>query len=251
MEKQLITSGNLTIAEASEFVVAPNTLTEKQLQLLLLLVAQTKQNDPEYHWISVGYDDLIKMYNAKNVYDKKSIESMKKMIRSLKRKEWDIFIGDKEFFGNYIDAGVFDDKERKISLKLSDATIYLFLKLDEGRLYSKYGYIKQLHTKCAIQLYRWCNLKKNFENAIPIKIEDAMKLFYDSENEITVNHFFNKHLKPAVERINEITDLHVEFEKVYDKKDKRKVSSLKFYIQQNEDSNDFDKLDSFNYGLLD
>ena len=234
MTNELMKNGNMIIAESSEFVRLPNTLNEKQLQLLLLLVAQVKPTDEHYNWISVQYDDLIEMYN-KNVYDKKSIESMKNMIFDLSKKQWCVQTDTKKYFGHYIDAGMFDDENRTINLKLSNETVYFFLQLDGGKLYTKYAYIKKLHTKCAIQLYRWCYLNSNFGNAIPIKIENAIKLFYDAENIIPTRHFIQKHLEPAISKINDLTDLHIEYEKVYSKKDKRKISSLKFTIKKYED----------------
>ena len=232
MTKDLIKHSNIKIAESREFVTLPNALNEKQLQLLLLLVAQVKEGDTEYNWIHIKYDDLIEMYN-KNVYDKKSIKSMKDMILDVVGKKWEIETDTgRKLFGHYIERGMFDDVNRTIDLKLSNETIDFFLR-ENGNLYSTYKYIKQLHTKCAIQLYRFCNLKKNLGNAIPISIEDAIKLFYDKDKTIKVNDFFRFHLEPALERINCLTDLHVEYEKVKaDKDNKRKISSLKFTIYE-------------------
>lgn len=249
MIKDVNMNGNLAVAEAVEFIMAPNTLTEKQLQLLLLLVAQVKPTDTEYNWIEIKYDDFIKMYN-KNVCGSNSILSMKKEIKELATKLWDIDINSDNHFGHYIEEGVFKDEQRLMRLRLNDATVHLFL--DKGRyLISKYGYIKQLHTKCAIQLYRFCNLRKNIEAPQNMKIEDAIKLFYDKDKEITVNHFFNKHLNPAIDRINAVTDLNVGYEKIYKSNDKRKVSSLRFYITKTEETeveiNEFGEIIDFDY----
>lgn len=233
---ELITYDSLQIYESSEFVQLPNCLNEKQLQLLLLLVSQIKPTDKNYRWVAVPYDTLIEMYN-KNTYDKKSIEAMKKMIKNLSKQEWNIIIEHKDYFGHYVEKGVFDDKERIVKLKLSNETIYFFLQFDHG-LYTRYGIIRKLHTKSALQLYRWCYLKSNFNNAISIKTEEAIKLFYDNEKVIKTNDFIRKHLDPAVQKINELTDINVKYEKIYSKKDKRKISSLKFYISKNNNHDD-------------
>lgn len=253
MTKDLIKHSNLTVVESIDFVRLPNALNEKQLQLLLLLVAQIKKGDTEYNWIHVKYDDLIEMYN-KNVYDKKSIKSMKDMILDIVGKKWVIETDvGKTRFGHYIERGEFDDTNRTINLKLSDETIDFFLR-ENGNLYSTYKYIKQLHTKCAIQLYRWANASKDFKNKndVRIGIDKAIKLFYDKEKTIKVNDFFRFHLEPALERINCLTDLHVEYEKVKaDKDNKRKITSLSFSIHErdkyekdifNEDYDFFDDL---------
>lgn len=228
MIKELITNGNMTINESPDFVLLPNNLNEKELHLLLLLVAQVKEDDKEFNWIEMEYDTLINRYNQSNKYSLDSVESMKNAIHKLAQKLWKDEVGS---FRHYLEKGDFDDTNRIVRLKLSDEVICFFLQLGKYKLTSKYGYIKSLRTKCAMQLYRWCNLKKNLGNAIPIKIEDAIRLFYDNEKEITANHFFNKHLNPAIQKINELTDLHVEYEKIKaDKKDKRKITSLRFTI---------------------
>ena len=226
MTKELITNGNIIIAENPEFVLMPNSLDEKQLHLLLLLVAQVHPDDKEFNWVSVDYDTLIKRYNHSNKYGMDSIVSMKNSIYKLAQKLWK---NDKGDFCHYIDKGKFDDENRIAKLKLSDEVIYFFL-IYERALFSKYGYIKDLRTKCAMQLYRFCNLKKNFNNTISIKTDEAIKLFYNDEKTIKTNDFIRKHLEPAIERINTFTDLHVEYEKIYNKNDKRKISSLKFTI---------------------
>ncbi|MBP3620957.1 MAG: replication initiation protein [Lachnospiraceae bacterium] len=226
MTRELITHSNLVIAENTEFVLMPNSLNEKELHMLLLLVAQVKPTDKNYNWVSMSYDTLIERYNNSNKYSITSIDSMKKAIDKLADKKWKNENGD---FFHYVIAGKYDDVNRIAKLKLSDETIFLFLIYEKG-VFSKYAYIKQLRTKCAIQLYRFCNLKKNFNNAIFIKIQDAIKLFYDAEKTIKTNDFIRFHLEPAIAKINDLTDLHIEYEKVYSKKDRRKISSLKFTI---------------------
>ena len=243
MTRELITHGNLIIAENMEFVCMPNNLNEKELHLLLLLVAQVKPTDKEYNWVSIPYDTLIKRYNNSNKYSITSIESMKKAIHKLAEKLWKNERGD---FCHYLDEGEFDDDNRIAKLKLSDKTIFFFLVYENG-VFSKYHYIKNLRTKCAMQLYRWCNLKKNFGNAIPIKIEDAIRLFYDSEKTIKTNDFFRFHLEPAIEKINELTDLHVEYEKVYSKNNKRKITSLRFTICETCAHDDYFDMIDFDY----
>lgn len=231
MTRELITHGNLIIAESREFVCMPNNLNEKELHLLLLLVAQIKPNDKELGWVSMSYDTLIERYNRSNKYGVDSIKSMKNAIYKLAEKLWENEKGD---FCHYLDKGKFDDDNRIVKLKLSDETIFFFVEYENG-VFSKYAYIKQLRTKCAIQLYRWANANSNFNNAIPIKIDDAIKKFYDSEKTIKTNDFIRKHLEPAISKINDLTDLHIEYEKIYSKKDRRKISSLKFTIKKYED----------------
>ena len=67
----------------------------------------------------------------------------------------------------------------------------------------------------------------------PIKIDDAKELFYGDRN-ISNKHFIQKHLEPAINKITKLTDLVITYEKVADKNDKRKISSLKFTIKKND-----------------
>ena len=66
------------------------------------------------------------MYN-KNVCGSNSILSMKKEIKELATKLWDIKINSDNNLGQYIEEGVFEDEQRLMRLRLNDATVNLFL----------------------------------------------------------------------------------------------------------------------------
>ena len=262
MSKDVITNGNMIIAESKKFIDYPNSLNDKQLQLILLLVAQIKQDDKKYEWINIPCKTLIRLYNNSNDRSKDSEKSVVDNVFDLVKKTYYIEDNSDIYAGHYIDKIKYNKKNKIMSVKLSDETRYFFLEFNDG-VYMHYGQIKKLHTKSAIQLYMWAVSKSGFKNSIPIKIDDIKELLYGNK-EIKTKDFIRWHLEPAIKKINELTDISIQCEKIPDKNNKRKISSLKFTITKNssildenenfisiysddKEENEFDPFDDPNY----
>lgn len=231
MAEELITDERLIVAESRKFIDFPNKLNDKQLQLLLLLVAQVKKEDKDYKWIDIPIDEIIKIYNNSNIYSKDSEKSAIKNVYDLLKKTYYYEDGIDIYAGHYIDAMEYNKKKKIMTLSLSEKTRYFFLEFNDG-VFMKYGIIRQLHTKCAIQLYMWAVSKSGFDNSISIKIDNAKELFY-GDKEIKTKEFIRSHLEPAIKTINKLTDLKITYQKIPDKRDKRKISSISFIITKN------------------
>ena len=86
MTKELITHSNLVIAENTEFVLMPNSLNEKELNMLLLLVAQVKPTDKEFNWVSIPYDTFIERYNNSTIIELERVKNERDMYRTMYKR---------------------------------------------------------------------------------------------------------------------------------------------------------------------
>lgn len=228
---------NGTIAESIEMVrmLFCDNFTKRHLDMLLAIISMADKNNKDLAF-EVPVQEFAKIYNPSNPWGSQTKSKIHKIVEDMMDLKFGIHNKNlhKTFWYHWVKSvGEPDDINETITIVLSDDVKKFFIQLHDKYFIYTLKNILALRTLTEACIYHWAYAKKGFNNDIPISIDDA-KLYFCGRTDISNAEFIRTHLKPALKRINEKTDLHIEYEKVCaDKTDRRIITSLKFKIECN------------------
>ena len=247
MEKEIKKISNISdtksIVEDLSFIKATAGLNFKQLLFILKLASDVEKKDNEFNVYSYSVSEIAKLYTINN-RDNKSKKSVMDMIDELFEMTTIIKTETGYIKIHRIEAVEYNKYNEVISFHLGNKLKPFLIKLSKNMVITNYDIIKKLSTKSAIQLYRYLKRFTGFTDANgnikakELNIDSLKEIIYGKE--IANYRFIEDYIKPAIENINQNTDLYIEYETIKSKQDKRKIDKLKFMIKfQNGYNNEY------------
>ena len=204
-----------------------NALTLNQQKLILYLASLIDETTEVIKTIDLSIADYFKILGVS--YSSASKELLEKSLLSLGAKCFFLpdQAGDYKVLCRWLDVVEIDYNKNILHLRLSDTLEPYFLNLTkQARTIFQLGYVLQFRKSHSIELYLYACRFKNLNFPIMIKIDEALKRFGNGKykrHSLLMNHVIN----PAVNEINEKSDLLISVESIFDGK---KVSHICFYI---------------------
>lgn len=248
--------------ERDMFVVKSNALiqrsryrlTNEEQRILLYLISKIRPDEKENRWHTINIIEYCKVAGI-NLKDVPAMYSyIKKTIKSLADKSfWISFDGRTEKLLRWIDKAEINKYIGDVSILLNDELMPYLLQLKSNYTQYRLLYTLTMKGKYSIRMYElfrsylYADSKKTEKI---FEIEAFMRrLGMEEKNMQTylknITMFKQKVLDKAIEEINERTDIKVKYEL---RKEKKRVTEIKFFISENEQAFD----NTFNdYNILD
>ena len=248
--------------ERDMYVVKSNTLIQKsryrltneEQRILLYLISKIRPDEKENRSHIINIIEYCKVCGI-DIEDNSGLYAyIKKTVKSLADKSfWITFDGRTEKLLRWIDRAEINKFDGNLSIKLNEELMPYLLQLKKDYTQYRLLYVLSMKGKYSIRMYELFRSylfagSKKTEKIFEIEsfmrrlgMEDKTMLTYLKN----ITMFKAKVLDKAIDEINERTDIQVKYEL---RKEKKKVTEIKFYITENEKAFD----NTFNdYNLLD
>lgn len=243
---EISTNEKITVCESKDFMndVICN-LSLNQIKLILLLGAQVKEEDTKIKTYSISISDLCDLYGIQK-YRPGRTEKLLKELKNLTGQLLEFYDYKLDDDGDectavvgWIDMFIINHTRQVVYFKLSGWLYeYFYCIPKEHRLIYKLQYIFNLKKKSTVNLYRWAYSKKGFKSYFTsVKIEDIKQVICGNP-EMRTSNFIQTHLTPAIEEINQKTDMYIHVKPIK-KKGSSSFTSLKFHILQGEKRDEY------------
>lgn len=229
---------NAIIVESKKLATSiyADTLTKPQLDIVMCLISLINKNDDGFETYVIPANEILKILRPANPRTEEAKLLLRNTIIGLRKASFVLENEDELITFGWIDFAKYDKKMNTLTIRLSDEVKDLYIGLKETGLIYQLKNMLVLSTVFQAKLYEWAYSKKNFNNDVPISIEDIKELF--NKKDVRTADFISKYLNPAIKKINEKTDLYLEYEKIKaDKENKKRITSLKFKISSNYERN--------------
>lgn len=203
--------------ERSYFVVKANDLITKsryslsfqQQKILLYFISRIKPNDEERTLYELSIKDFSKVcgYDETSGYYYQAIKAdIKKLCDS---SSWIETEPGKEELFRWIDRAEINKNSGTIKISFHHTVSqYLFALSERYTQYSLYNALCLSH-KYSIRLYEYL-YSMRYKGQFTVSI-DELKKRIDAERYTKISHFKDRVLEPAIEEIDDMTDLEVEY----------------------------------------
>lgn len=223
---------NANIAESTKVArEAFNFLsTKRQLEMIYIIISMVEPEDTKFTQYQIPFREVAKIMNPSNPDCQITKNDVIKATENIVNSGFHVTSKDgrRIRFYHWIETAEIDLDEKVIYFKINDEVRDFYLELQRGQ-YTVYKLKEMLSLTSIFQcnVFRWCSANSNFKNTVCLNIEDAKKMF--DQTDIRTNAFIEK-MNTAVKRINEKTSLHVEYQIV---RKGRNIDHLVFTIKNN------------------
>lgn len=217
---------NNWIYQSNKLIEASYSFTVLEQKLIRVLASMIKKDDDDFQEYKFKAIDLSKLLNIhqKNIYMELDKITDKLMARYIKIKNDE----GKKFKKRHL-IKLADFENGILTMKIDEDMKEFYLSLN---WYTKYQLknIMQFKSTYSFRLYELLKQYEKLGNRL-ITIDDLRSVLdIDATQYPRYANLKQKVVNIAVNEINSKTDLHIEYEEL---KDIRKVTSIKFYIKQN------------------
>lgn len=220
------------VYQHNSLILASYDMTALEQKLFLMLISTIKRDDDKVSRTTFRVQDIAKTLE---ITSQSLYRDLPKICASLMQKVIEIRQPDGSWqMFSIISYAKYVAKEGKLILEIHKEAEPYLLKLQEMFTVYKLENVLNLKSKYAIRLYQQSK-RCLFKGGEIIDLADFKKILkiekktYDRFDCIT-----SKILKPAIEEINEKTDIQVKYETI---KEGRKVCALKFDVESRKDKN--------------
>lgn len=212
--KMVIHQNNLASGRFEDFEL-------RELKLFLTLISNLGKSENYYTADSKFIKDFIGMERKSYSLFEETIKKLQKRTIEIKENE------DKYKSYSIFSVLEFDKKEKTVEVEYNPKFLPFIRDLNQGNFCKYYlENIKHLSSRYSILFYMRLQAEA-WKRKIYIST-DEIKLLYKN---YTQNNIDQKIIKPAIEEINNLTDLNVRVEKIYKGK---KISGYDFFISKKE-----------------
>ena len=218
---------NAAVAESSKLLreMVTASTTKQQLDIIISIASLVKENDEDFKFYKVTYNELGKIINPANPRTKIVQKEIDDSVKGLMSSSFCIRTESLDLYYHWIEHVRVDKDEKTVYFKLSSDVKKFYLKLQNGKTIYLLNDLLSLSTMFQANLFRWLSANCNFANPVGINIEDA-KLQFNNDTEILTKKFIEK-LDRALDKINNATHVYATYEKIYEGK---KLIRLDFSI---------------------
>lgn len=206
------------------------TLSKMEIRIVNTIISNisSPKYDQELNTMEFDIREFSKMLGLEDAGGK-NYKAIKEALHNLSNKSSDyIDFGEYETIVRWIDKPVFEKKSGKVKLKLDDDLKPFFLQAS-GSIHAKLRYYFEMDSKYSMRLYE---LLKSYDGFKFAKFEiDKLRTLIDATKKSYSNFAMFKRsvLDPAVEEINDVTDLIVSYTV---RTSGRKVTHVDFSIRK-------------------
>ncbi len=229
METGLQTINENWIYQSNKLIEASHSFTVLEQKLIRLLASMIKKDDVDlkkYQFKAIDLSEILGIHQ-KNIYKELDKVTDKLMLRVIKVKNTEV-----EKFKKYHLIKNAEFENGILTMKIDEEMKEFYLELKQ---YTKYQ-LKNIMQFKSTYSFRIYELLKQYE-----KIGSRIVTIYNLRIALDINtnqypkysNLKQKVIKIAINEINNNTDLHIECE---ERKDSRKVTSIKFYITSNKNT---------------
>lgn len=212
--KMVIHQNNLASGRFEDFEL-------RELKLFLTLISNLGKSENYYTADSKFIKDFIGMERKSYSLFEETIKKLQKRTIEIKENE------DKYKSYSIFSVLEFDKKEKTVEVEYNPKFLPFIRDLNQGNFCKYYlENIKHLSSRYSILFYMRLQAEA-WKRKIYIST-DEIKLLYKN---YTQNNIDQKIIKPAIEEINNLTDLNIRVEKIYKGK---KISGYDFFISKKE-----------------
>lgn len=222
-------------------------VTKKQLDVILYLISLVQKDDKSFKKYVIPFDELCRLYNPANPWREETKELAEAATKSLMRSIFGVRAGKTLKLYHWVEKAEINEETQLVTFALSPEVQRFYIQLKQNYLVYTLRNILELRTLPEARLYQWAYSQKGF-GVTTIAIDDLKELMCGTVEEppkksrkkvvepvekkkVRTTDFLRFTLRPAVERINEKTDLHLEFDLIRaDRSYKTKVTSIRFHI---------------------
>lgn len=233
-EVQKVNPNRLIIKQGDKLSFAQYNLTLNEVKFLSFVMAQIDTNDTEFKEYGIRVKDFEMLINARLDYT-----SLTKFAKNFQGKVITLINDNEKSFMTFnwwhhlkYENGVF-------YAQLHDYMKPLLLTFSSHFGKSSLLFISQMKSLYAPRFYYMlCSFKAQYQNSFEINLEELYNKLELKKSLRQYNQFKIKVLIPAIEEINQITDLNVTF--LESQKIRKKVTHLRFeFTKKNKDLLDF------------
>ena len=227
-EKRLSQDRSYFVVKANELITKSRySLTFQQQKILLYFISRIKPEDDDRTVYELSIKDFSKVcgYDEYNGYYYQSIKADIKKLHDV--SSWIEIEPDREVLFSWIDRAEIDKKSGTIRVSFhSTVAQYLFALKERYTQYSLYNVLCLSH-KYSIRLFEYlCSMR--YKGQFSVSIEELKKRI-DAETYTKISHFKDRVLEPAMEEIDRLTDLEVEYNYI---STGRKITDIVFCFKE-------------------
>lgn len=235
-------SRNYEVVKSNRFIeqifIAPDLrLSPKEFTLLNFIISRIKSTDKDINSVFLKMSDLCEIMGI--TYCGQNVKYLEAAFKNLRNKSAYVECGDgKRMLFAWLDTLIFDKNTGLVEVKLSAALDPFLIALKNK--YYKYE-VANLLALSGKAVFLFDALQMHlYEGSITYSVEelkDIMDCAGSYEN--SFKDFSKRILKPAINQINEVTDMDVEYEYI---RTGRSVTSITFMMRDKTDDDRFEVL---------
>lgn len=213
------------VIKHNKLVEACYDLNINEQKLLIYAISKINPEDDRFNIISIVVKDFVGLFDT---VDERYTE-IKKLTKSLKRRELLIQTERGDLLTNWFSSIEYIRNKAIIEVEFSSKLIPYLLHIKD--MYTKYDIQNIIHMKCKYSI-RMYELLKQYEKIgkRELSLNDLKRILGCSNKFNRFSDFNKRVLEPAIEEINDLTDIRVSKpEKI---KDGRKIVALSFTIKK-------------------
>jgi len=238
-EIQKINPNRLVIKQGDKLSFAQYTLSLTEAKFLALVMAQIDMNDTEFKEYLIKVSDIAELTNAEQ-----NETRLKKFAKTFQGKVITVDSPNGDFTTfNWWHHITYIKGEARFLVQLHDYMKPLLLEFKKNLTpfgKSSLVYISQMEKLYTPRFYYMlCSFQTQYKNELEIEVAELMNILQVKKSQReNYGEFKRKILTPAVEEINRITDLDMEWKE--SQKIRKKVTHIRFeFTKKNKDLLDF------------
>ena len=222
--RELFDQRNHIVVKDNDLVRARYNLTVNQQKIIAYIISLIKPEDKEMKMYEISISDYCELCGIEKDY---FYQDIKDVIDNLDSKSFWVETDQKVFKFRWISEIEIIKRSGKVRLMLnSNLKKYLLDLKEKFTTYELYN-ILALKSKYSIRMYELFK-SYSFQGKIRIDLEELKQLLY-AENYKDYRGFRRRVIEPAINEINEFTDLEVSFDPITKGK---KIIALEFTIKR-------------------
>lgn len=219
---------NAIVSQANKLIEARYKLNLNEHKIIRYVISKLDSiNQKDFTFLEFDLKEFTELLGT----TEKRYDEIRKVVRSLRRRELIINTDEKEIIMGWISSIEFEKKTGKIILRFDDNLKPYLLELSKVYKSYKLKNIINLKNKYAIRVYELLKQYENMKSKERImKIDELKKMVGCEDKYKDFRNFEQKVLKPSRSELLKHSDLCFEYEKI---KDGRKIVAIKFTFEKN------------------
>ena len=216
---QLVVKSNALIQETRY------ELTTQEQKLIIYLVSLIKPNYEEFQVFSIDVKEVCNIMGITEHYQ--NYANLKSSLKALADKSFWISTQEKEYLFRWLEQLEIDKTQTKVLCRFDERLKPYLLKLRESFTTFNLCYVLALKSKYAIRLYELFHsylYRKEFQ----LTLEEIRRMLKLEDKYAEYKELNRNVIKKAVEEINEITDLTIEYRPI---REGKRIVSIEFKVK--------------------
>lgn len=219
---------NAIVSQANKLIEARYKLNLNEHKIIRYVISKLDSiNQKDFTFLEFDLKEFTELLGT----TEKRYDEIRKVVRSLRRRELIINTDEDEIIMGWISSIKFEKRTGKITLRFDDNLKPYLLELSKVYKSYKLKNIINLKNKYAIRMYELLKQYENMKSKERImKLDELKKMMGCEDLYKDFRNFEQKVLKPSRSELLKHSDLCFEYEKI---KDGRSIVAIKFTFEKN------------------